>query len=69
MMVQQLRYAKDDEPIYGDLLDRLDERYPTLETVDMANQPSGTDEVESLYVQNGGGGHYSLETSARTQRF
>ncbi|MFB6109552.1 MAG: hypothetical protein ABEJ60_01585 [Halodesulfurarchaeum sp.] len=67
MMVQQLRYAayEEEEPIYGDLLDRLDERHPDLVTVDMGERLSDTDEVESLYVQHGEGGHYSPETNER----
>lgn len=65
VMVQQLRYAKyetEHGPIYGDLLDQLEERYPELETIDMAEQ-LGADEVESLYVERGEGGHYSPETN------
>ncbi|WP_049895033.1 hypothetical protein [Halopiger xanaduensis] len=66
-MVQQLRYAKyeaEHGPIYGDLLDRLDERYDDLETVDMVEHLSPDDgDVESLYVERGEGGHYSPETN------
>ncbi|KYH26533.1 hypothetical protein HAPAU_16320 [Halalkalicoccus paucihalophilus] len=64
VMVQQLRYATyeaDHGPIYGDLMDHLDERYPELETIDMAEHLSG--DPESLYVQRGEGGHYSPETN------
>ncbi|SFB97382.1 hypothetical protein SAMN05444422_103302 [Halobiforma haloterrestris] len=67
VMVQQLRYAKYEAergPIYGDLLDRLDDRYDALETVDMARRLSPADEdVESLYVDRGEGGHYSPATN------
>ncbi|GAB3673791.1 hypothetical protein [Halopiger thermotolerans] len=66
-MVQQLRYAKYESehgPIYGDLIERLDERYDDLETVDMATHLSPDDgDVESLYVERGEGGHYSPETN------
>ncbi|MFC6826088.1 hypothetical protein [Halopelagius fulvigenes] len=68
VMVQQLRYAayeEDHGPIYGDLLDRLDERYPALETVDVARHLSADGDVESLYVERGEGGHYSPETNER----
>ncbi|WP_336364181.1 hypothetical protein [Halalkalicoccus salilacus] len=67
VMVQQLRYAKHESehgPIYGDLLDRLDERFPDLVTIDMAERLD-TDDVESLYVERGEGGHYSPETNER----
>ncbi|MFC6767158.1 hypothetical protein [Natrinema soli] len=68
VMVQQLRYAKYESehgPIYGDLLDRLDERYDELRTIDMATHLSPDDgDVESLYVERGEGGHYSPETNA-----
>ncbi|PCR90979.1 hypothetical protein [Natrinema ejinorense] len=68
VMVQQLRYAKYESehgPIYGDLMDRLDERYDDLTTIDMATHLSPDDgEVESLYVERGEGGHYSPETNA-----
>ncbi|QLK26559.1 hypothetical protein HYG81_02795 [Natrinema zhouii] len=68
VMVQQLRYAKYESehgPIYGDLLDRLDERYDDLTTIDMATHLSPDDgDVESLYVERGEGGHYSPETNA-----
>ena len=66
-MVQQHRYAQYERkhgPVYGDLLDRLDEQFDALQTVDMAKQLS-TDDVESLYVQRGEGGHYSPETNER----
>ncbi len=68
VMVQQLRYAKyeaEHGPIYGDLLDRLDEKYSDLITVDMAEHLAETGDVESLYVQRGEGGHYSPETNQR----
>ncbi|SEV86006.1 hypothetical protein [Natrinema salifodinae] len=68
VMVQQLRYAKYESehgPIYGDLMDRLDERYDDLTTIDMATHLSPDDgDVESLYVERGEGGHYSPETNA-----
>jgi hypothetical protein len=69
-MVQQLRYARYEQgsgPIYGDLLDRLDEQYPDLITVDMADHlaEDGDVDVESLYVQRGEGGHYSPETNEK----
>ncbi|MDS0474739.1 hypothetical protein [Natrinema sp. 1APR25-10V2] len=68
VMVQQLRYAKYESehgPIYGDLIDRLDDRYDDLTTVDMARHLSPEDgDVESLYVERGEGGHYSPETNA-----
>ncbi len=66
VMVQQLRYATHEAehgPIYGDLMERLDEHYPDLETIDMAKHLSG--DPESLYVQRGEGGHYSPETNDR----
>jgi hypothetical protein len=68
VMVQQLRYARyqrdnDEDTIYGNLLDRLDERYSDLVTIDMADHLSEGDTVESLYVQRGEGGHYSPETN------
>ncbi|WP_265112194.1 hypothetical protein [Halosolutus halophilus] len=67
VMVQQLRYSKyeaEHGPIYGDLLDRLDDRYDDLATIDMARHLSPADgDVESLYVQRGEGGHYSPETN------
>ncbi|WP_436344190.1 hypothetical protein [Natronorubrum sp. FCH18a] len=65
-MVQQLRYAKYESehgPIYGDLVDRLGEKYDDLETVDMARHLDPDDGVESLYVERGEGGHYSPETN------
>ncbi len=64
-MVQQLRYAKyedDHGPIYGDLLDQLNQRYPALTVIDIADHLTA-DNVESLYVQRGEGGHYSPETN------
>lgn len=68
VMVQQLRYATyeaEHGPIYGDLLERLDERYEDLTTIDMATHLSPADgDVESLYVERGEGGHYSPETNA-----
>lgn len=66
VMVQQLRYAKyeaEHGPIYGDLVDRLGEKYDALETVDMARHLDPDDGVESLYVERGEGGHYSPETN------
>ncbi|TYL37565.1 hypothetical protein CV102_16515 [Natronococcus pandeyae] len=66
VMVQQLRYAKYESehgPIYGDLMDRLDDRYDDLETIDMARHLDPDDGVESLYVERGEGGHYSPETN------
>ncbi|WP_306058908.1 hypothetical protein [Natronococcus wangiae] len=66
VMVQQLRYAtyeSEHGPIYGDLLDRLDDRYDDLETIDMARHLDPDDGVESLYVERGEGGHYSPETN------
>ena len=68
VMVQQLRYAKyeaDHGPIYGDLIDRLDEEHPELTTVDVAEHLAADGDVESLYVQRGEGGHYSPETNER----
>lgn len=68
VMVQQLRYAtyeSEHGPIYGDLMDRLDDRYDELTTIDMATHLSPEDgDVESLYVERGEGGHYSPETNA-----
>ncbi|QSW99219.1 hypothetical protein [Haloterrigena alkaliphila] len=66
VMVQQLRYAKYESehgPIYGDLVDRLGEKYDALETVDMARHLDPDDDIESLYVERGEGGHYSPETN------
>jgi hypothetical protein len=68
VMVQQLRYAEYESthgPIYGDLLDSLDEEYSPLETIDMAEHLDADGDVESLYVQHGEGGHYSPETNQR----
>nr|WP_237560573.1 hypothetical protein [Halostella litorea] len=68
VMVQQLRYATYEEEhgaIYGDLLDRIDEQYSDLVTIDMANHLGGGGDVESLYVDRGEGGHYSPETNER----
>jgi len=66
VMVQQLRYAKyeaEHGPIYGDLLDELDERYAELQTIDMATHLDGGENVETLYVERGEGGHYSPQTN------
>jgi hypothetical protein len=68
VMVQHLRYATyeiEHGPIYGDLLDRLDETYPDLMTVDITDHLSPDDDVESLYVQHGEGGHYSAATNEK----
>lgn len=68
VMVQQLRYAKyeaEHGPIYGDLLDELNERYADLQTVDMAKHLGGGENVESLYVERGEGGHYSPQTNEK----
>jgi len=70
-MVGQLRYARrraEHGPIYGDLLERLDERYPGLETLDVPEhfpESDDADAVDSLYVDRGEGGHYSPETNER----
>jgi hypothetical protein len=67
----QLRYAAYEAthgPIYGDLLDRLDDQYPELMTIDIPRQFDEADDpetVESLYVQRGEGGHYSSDTNER----
>jgi hypothetical protein len=66
-MVQQQRYAeyeREHGPVYGDLLERLDEQFDTLHTVDVAKELA-TDDIESLYVERGEGGHYSPETNER----
>jgi hypothetical protein len=68
VMVQQLRYASyevEHGHIYGDLIERLDEEYPALRTIDMAEQLSVEGDVKSLYVDHGEGGHYSAETNER----
>lgn len=68
VMVQQLRYAKhepDGGRVYGDLLDRLDKRYSPLQTIDMTDHLDAGEDVESLYIQRGEGGHYSPETNER----
>jgi hypothetical protein len=68
VMVQHLRYAtyeREHGPIYDDLVDRLDETYPDLMTVDITNHLSPNGDPESLYVQHGEGGHYSAETNER----
>lgn len=68
VMVQHLRYATyetEHGPIYGDLLDRLDEKHPDLMTVDITNHLSADGDPESLYVQHGEGGHYSAETNEK----
>ena len=67
VMVQQLRYAayeSEHGPIYDDMMEHLDERYPELITIDMAEHLEAED-VESLYVERGEGGHYSPETNER----
>ena len=70
-MVGQLRYARrraEHGPIYGDLLDRLDDEYDDLETVDVAEhfpESDDPDAVDSLYVDRGEGGHYSPQTNER----
>jgi hypothetical protein len=67
----QLRYAKyeaEHGPVYGNLLDRLDDQYPDLITIDLPRQfdeANDAEAVESLYVQRGEGGHYSPETNER----
>ncbi|WP_135302344.1 hypothetical protein [Haloarcula amylovorans] len=66
-MVQQHRYTQYEQEhgaVYGDLLDRLDEEFDALQTIDVAQHLS-TDDTESLYVQRGEGGHYSPETNER----
>lgn len=68
VMVQHLRYATyeaEHGPIYGDLIDRLDETYPDLMTVDITDHLSPDDDAESLYVQHGEGGHYSAATNEK----
>ncbi len=67
VMVQQLRYATYETEhgrIYGDLMEQLDEDYDDLIAIDMAEHLD-TDDIESLYVQRGEGGHYSPETNER----
>ncbi|ELY74050.1 hypothetical protein [Natrinema pallidum] len=68
VLVQQLRYAtyeSEHGPIHGDLMERLEERYDALTTIDMATHLIPDDgDVESLYVERGEGGHYSPETNA-----
>jgi hypothetical protein len=70
-MVGQLRYARRRAvhgPIYRDLLDRLDDEYDDLVTVDVPEHFPESDDpeaVDSLYVDRGEGGHYSPETNER----
>jgi hypothetical protein len=70
-MVGQLRYARRRAihgPIYGDLLDRLDDEYDDLVTVDVPEHFPESDDpeaVDSLYVDRGEGGHYSPATNER----
>ncbi len=67
VMVGQLRYAKyelEHGAVYGDLVERLDEEFSDLITIDMARRLE-TDDIESLYVNHGEGGHYSPETNER----
>lgn len=67
----QLRYATYEAthgPVYGDLLDRLEDRDDDLITIDVSRHFEETDDpgrVETLYVQRGEGGHYSPETNER----
>jgi len=66
-MVQQRRYAeyeRENGPVYGDLLERLDDQFDPLHTIDVA-QELATDDIDSLYVERGEGGHYSPETNER----
>jgi hypothetical protein len=69
VMVQQLRYAKHGPPngtIHGDFVDNVGERYDDLMAIDMADHLAVEGEdVESLYVRRGEGGHYSPETNER----
>ena len=68
VMGQQLRYAKyeaDHGPIYGDLIERLDDRYDDLIALDLSEHLDADDGVESLYVERGEGGHYSPATNER----
>jgi hypothetical protein len=68
VMVQHLRYATyeaEHGPIYGDLIDRLDESNPDLITVDITDHLSPDGDPESLYVQHGEGGHYSAATNEK----
>ncbi|HET7323453.1 MAG TPA: hypothetical protein VFJ06_03905, partial [Halococcus sp.] len=70
VMVGQLRYAKyevEHGPVYGDLMERLNEEFSDLVTIDMARRLE-TDDIESLYVNHGEGGHYSPETNERIAR-
>ena len=70
-MVGQLRYARRRAihgPIYGDLLERLDDEYPDLVTIDVPEhfpESDDPDAVDSLYVDRGEGGHYSPATNER----
>lgn len=67
----QLRYATyeaEHGPIYGNLLDQLNEQYPDLVTIDVPrhfDEANDAESVESLYVQHGEGGHYSSATNER----
>lgn len=68
-MSQQLRYVQyelDHGPIYGDLMERLDEQFPSLTTIDVGATIRESDDLEEardLYVQRGEGGHYSPEAN------
>lgn len=65
VMVQQLRYAAYEQehgPVYGDFVDRIDERYDDLTAVDIVDH-FDVDDVQSLYVRHGEGGHYSGDTN------
>lgn len=68
-MSQQLRYVQyelNQGPIYGDLMERLDEQFPNLTTIDVGATIRESDDLEEarqLYVQRGEGGHYSPEAN------
>ncbi len=68
VMVQQLRYAAyeaDHGPVYGDFVERLDDEFDDLVTVDIGERLDDGGDVESLYVRAGEGGHYSAATNER----
>ena len=67
-MLQHLRYVEYEEengPVYGDLVERLDDRFPDLVTVDVGQRLSENGSMEELYVARGEGGHYSPEANER----
>jgi hypothetical protein len=68
VMLQQLRYAEYEqgrEHVYGDMVERLDEEYDDLLTVDVAEQLGDVEDIGELYTRAGEGGHHTPETNER----